>query len=210
MKEYLKKNIIPFLIEAAFILSCFIVPKEYIVYTNFCFYLFLLIYFIAKKDFSAKAWLDNIKSGKQFWKNTLLTGAFFLLAFALTTVLENIFPDLDTGTIALNRDNWLRLIAFAISTMLFPAITEETSFRENMISFENKGIFTLTVVLSMFLYGLEHALTIWGIFLTMIWALPLTVSYVKTRNVYVSMTAHFIGNLLGNGISVVMSIISLL
>ncbi len=163
-----------------------------------------------KKRFFAQRVAKNLKSGKQFWKNTLMTGVFFLLAFASTTVLENIFPDLDTGTIALNRANWLRLIVFAISTMLFPAITEEMFFRKNMISFENKGVFVLTVVLSMFLYGLEHALTIWGVFLTMIWALPLTVSYVKTRNVYIPMTAHFIGNLLGNGISVVMSIISLL
>lgn len=61
----------------------------------------------------------------------------------------------------------------------------------------------------MFLYSLEHDLTIWGIF-NMIRALPLTVSYVKTKNVYVPMTARFIGNLLGNGISVVMSIVSLL
>ena len=59
----------------------------------------------------------------------------------------------------------------------------------------------------MFLYALEHSLTIWGILLTMIWALPLSISYIKTKNMYVPMTAHFIGNLLGNGIDVIMAII---
>lgn len=41
----------------------------------------------------------------------------------------------------------------------------------------------------------------------MIWALPLSISYIKTKNVYVPMTAHFIGNLLGNGIDVIMTVI---
>lgn len=62
----------------------------------------------------------------------------------------------------------------------------------------------------MFLYALEHSLTIWGIFLTMIWALPLSLSYIKTKKIYVPMIAHFIGNLLGNGIDVIMTIISML
>lgn len=44
----------------------------------------------------------------------------------------------------------------------------------------------------------------------MIWALPLSVSYINTKNIYVPMTVHFIGNLLGNGMTVIMTIISML
>lgn len=90
------------------------------------------------------------------------------------------------------------------------AITEETFYRKNMISFQNKRMLISTTLLSMFLYAIEHSLTIWGIFLTMIWALPLSISYIKTKNIYVPMTAHFIGNLLGNGIDVIMTIISMI
>lgn len=79
-----------------------------------------------------------------------------------------------------------------------------------MISFKSKRILVITTILSMFLYALEHSLTIWGIFLTMIWALPLSISYIKNKNIYVSMTEHFIGNLLGNGIDVIMTIISMI
>ena len=68
----------------------------------------------------------------------------------------------------------------------------------------------ITTILGMVLYALEHSLTIWGIFLTMIWALPLSVSYINTKNIYVPMTAHFIGNLLGNGMTVIMTIISMI
>lgn len=75
-----------------------------------------------------------------------------------------------------------------------------------MISFRNKKILVVTSILGMFLYALEHSLSMWGIFLTMIWALPLTVSYVRTKNIYVPMTAHFISNLIGNGLDVVMTV----
>ena len=46
--------------------------------------------------------------------------------------------------------------------------------------------------------------------LTMIWALPLSISYIKTKNVYVPMTAHFIGNLFGNGIDIIFTIIAMI
>lgn len=210
MSKYIKLNIIPIIIEIIFIVSCFIIPKEYFIYTNFIFYMLLLIYFYIKKEISLKEWLDNVKSGKKFWKEVIITALFFILAFIITTILENAFPKNNTGTIALKRDSWLRLIIFAISTILLPAITEETFYRKNIISFKSKGTVLITTILGMFLYSLEHSLTIWGIFLTMIWALPLSISYIKTKNIYVPMTAHFIGNLLGNGIDVIMTIISLL
>ena len=210
MRKYIRTNAIPFVIELIFIVSCFLIPKEYFIYSNFLFYFLLLLYFFVRKDFLIKEWIDNIKSGKRFWKQVIITAIFFVLGFIITVVLENMFPNYDTGAIALQRNSWLKLVLFSISTILFPAITEETFYRKNMISFSGKGILILTTLLSMFLYAFEHSLKIWGIFLTMIWALPLSVSYIKTKNVYVPMTAHFIGNLLGNGIDVVMTIISMI
>lgn len=210
MEKYIKLNIIPVIIETVFILSCFIVPKEFFIYTNFLFYLLLLIYFLIKKEFSLKEWLYNIKSGRKFWKQVTITIIFFVLAFGVTTLLENIFCELNTGTIGLKRDTWLRLIIFAMSTIILPPITEEVFYRQNMILLKNKKTLIITTILSMFLYALEHSLTLWGIFLTMIWALPLSIAYIKTKNIYVSMTAHAIGNLLGNGIDVVMTAISML
>lgn len=210
MSKYIKLNTIPVFIELIFIASCFFIPKEYFIYTNFFFYLLLLICFVIRKEFSIKEWVYNLKSGKTFWKQVIITAIFFVLGFAITVLLENTFPNYDTGAIALKRDSWLKLILFSISTIILPAITEETFFRKNMISFSGKNILILTTLLSMFLYALEHSLKIWGIFLTMLWALPLSVSYIKTKNVYVPMTAHFIVNLIGNGIDVIMTINSII
>lgn len=210
MRKYIKANIFPIIVEIIFIISCFIVPREYYIYTNFFFYLILAVYFWCRKDFSIKEWLHNLKSGKMFWKQVVLTALGFISAFAITMVLESIFSDLNTGMIGLKRNSWITLIIFAISTILLPSIVEETFFRKNMISFENKGVLIITTILSMLMYALEHSLAVWGIFLTMIWALPLSISYIKTKNVYVPMTAHFIGNLLGNGIDVVFTIIAMI
>lgn len=210
MGKYFKLNAIPIFIEIIFIISCFIIPKENFIYTNFLFYLLLFIYFWIRKDFSLREWLNNLKGGKKIWKQVFITVIFFVVAFGITIFLENTFSNLDTGIIALKSDSWLKLIIFAISTIIFPAITEETFYRKNMISFKSKNVLAITTILSMFLYALEHSLTIWGILLTMIWALPLSISYIKTKNIYIPMTAHFIGNVLGNGIDVVMTIISML
>ncbi len=209
-KNYIRTNIFPIIIEVIFILSCFIVPREYYIYTNFLFYLILAIYFWYRKDFSFKKWLHSLKSGKKFWKHVILTALGFIGAFVITMVLESIFPDFNTGMIGLRRNSWITLIIFAISTVLLPPIVEETFFRKNMISFESKVVLIITTLLGMLMYALEHSLAVWGIFLTMIWAFPLSISYIKTKNVYVPMTAHFIGNLLGNGIDIILAIIAMI
>lgn len=218
MSAYWKKNLTPLAIEAVFIVSCFMVPAAYFIYTNFLFYSALLLYFAVRKEFSLKAWIDSLKGGKAFWRPAGITVFFFLAAFAATTVLESVFPQLDTGMIGLRRDSWFTLAIFAVSTILLPPIVEELFYRKSLILTENGGedvhsnqkIMIVTVVLSMFLYALEHSLTLWGILLTMLWALPLSVSYIKTKNVFIPMTAHFIVNLIGNGADVVFTIIRML
>lgn len=210
MKNYIRTNGFPIIIEVIFILSCFLVPRAYFIYTNFGFYLILAIYFWCRKEFSLKEWLHNLKSGKKFWKSVILTALAFIGAFVITMVLERIFPNFNTGMIGLRRNSWITLIIFAISTIILPPIVEETFFRKNMISLENKIVLIVTTLLGMLMYALEHSLAVWGIFLTMIWALPLSISYIKTKNVYVPMTAHFIGNLLGNGIDIIFTIIAMI
>ena len=111
--------------------------------------------------------------------------------------------------IHLSRDNYFKLIIFAVSTIIFPPIAEEIFYRKAFIRFNKKKILILSSIIGMFLYALEHSLALLGIIETMIIAVPLTVSYIKTKNVYVTMTAHFLVNLIGNGITVVLTAIYL-
>lgn len=205
--KYVKANLIPLIIEILFIISYYIFLQDDFIYVNAFFYVLLFVYFLISKDLNLKEWFLSFRSGKKYWIQVLLTFLGFMLAFIFTTILEGIFPGLETGTINLRRDTWLTLGVFAISTILFPAITEETFYRKNLILFDSKKTVIITTILSMFLYACEHSLAPWGIFLTMIWALPLSLSYIKTRNIYVVMTAHFLGNLLGNGVDVILTLI---
>lgn len=155
-----------------------------------------------RKDFSIKEWYNAIKIGKKFFVQVILTVVFLSVVFYFTTILENIFPNFNKGIILLRADNWIKLVLLILSTIIFPPIVEETFFRKNLISFKNNKILVFTTLLSMFLYALEHSLTLWGIFLCMIWTLPFSISYIKTKNIYVPMTAHFMCNLIMNGITV--------
>ena len=133
-----------------------------------------------------------------------------MIAFGFTGVLEGMFPNVDTGMIGLRRSNWLELVLFAASTVFLPPVVEELFYRQSLISFKNKGWMIATALFSTFLFALEHALKPFGILITAIWALPLVVAYIKTKNIYVPMTAHFIANAIGNGSTVIIMAIKLM
>lgn len=202
IKDYIKANILPIIIEIIFIISVFVLPSEYHIYTNTLFYLFLLIYIIRRKDFNFNEWSSKLKSGKNFWKGVMFTFVGFIAAFIITVGVEKIFPSIDTCAIQLRVNNWLTLLCFILSTVLLPAVTEEIVFRKNMIIINRKSII-ITSVISVLLFSMEHYLTVWGILLGVVWAIPFTVSYIKTKDVYIPMTAHFLVSLFGNGADIV-------
>lgn len=202
IKDYIKANILPIIIEIVFIISVFVLPSEYHIYTNTLFYLFLLIYIIRRKDFNFDEWSSKLKSGMNFWKGVIFTLVGFIAAFIITVGVEKIFPSIDTGAIQLRVNNWLALLCFIFSTVLLPAVTEEIVYRKNMIIINRKSII-ITSLISVLLFSAEHYLTAWGILLGVIWAIPFTISYIKTKDVYIPMTAHFLVSLFGNGADIV-------
>lgn len=208
MKLYLRKNLIPVLIEAVFILSFFFVPEEYAVYTNFLFYSLVAVYFLSQKSISIKEWKKQLSSGNSFWTSVMWTGIVFIIAFGLTGFLESAFSHVDTGMINLQRTNWLELVIFGISTAFLAPVTEELFFRQSMICFRDRRWLVMTIILSTFLYAVEHALKPFGIVISAIWAIPLVGAYVKTKNIYVPMTAHLIANVIGNGMTVVITAVN--
>ena len=200
--RYIKSNIFPIMLEILFVPACLIF-KGYHMYINFLFYMILAVYFCQRTDFNIEKWLNSLKEGYIFWKQVILTIFFFVLAFIFTNFLENVLPHLNSGMINLRADNVLKLVLFTVSTVILAPIVEELFYRKNLICFKNVKILVLTTLISMFLYALEHTFTIWGIFLCMIWALPLSISYIKTKNIYVTMTVHFICNMIVNGITII-------
>ena len=98
------------------------------------------------------------------------------------------------------------LLLFALSTIVLPAIVEETIFRKRMICLTSRTAIICTTLLSAMLFAAEHFVTPWGVLLGMVWALPFSLAYSMTRNVYVPMTAHAIASILINGPTVVMAL----
>lgn len=59
-------------------------------------------------------------------------------------------------------------------------------FRKELIKFDSgRKIVIITSLLGMILYAVEYSLALFGIIQTIIISVPLTISYVKTRNVYI-------------------------
>lgn len=207
---YLNKLILPVLWEVIFLCSCFIFPQSYFIYTNFVFYLGIILYFRIIGDFSFENIIENLQSGKKFWIPVFITTITIILAFLLSAFISSLFPNTSDGMFGIARDSWPKLILFAISTILFPPLAEEIFYRQAFVKFDNKTTIIISSIIGMFLYALEHSVALLGIIETMVIAVPLTLSYIKTKNVYVTITAHFIVNLIGNGISVIFTAINLL
>jgi membrane protease YdiL (CAAX protease family) len=69
-------------------------------------------------------------------------------------------------------------------------VAEELFFRKAIISFgSKKRVFVLTIV-SLILCAVTRAHGVLGIAEWMIMAIPVTIAYVITRNIYISVMAH--------------------
>ncbi|NFM80162.1 CPBP family intramembrane metalloprotease [Clostridium botulinum] len=160
-----------------------------------------------KGYFSIKELKANVAKGKKFWVPVALTILGLILAYVVSYLPKMLFPNLNDGMIGLKRDNWIKLILFAISTIIFPSLAEELFYRKALINFQSKTILFVSTIIGLFLFALEHSLSWYGILMAMIWGIPFSISYIKTKNIYIPMMAHFIVDLLGNGSSVIITAI---
>lgn len=202
MIKYLKHNIVPLCLECILII-CLIVFPEYLLYINFFFYLGIAVYFIICKDFSIQEMKGNICAGKKFWKSVILTVAALALSFAITSIIKILLPNIDDGMGLLKVHNGFELLIFAMSTIILPPLAEELFYRKSLISFEYKKQMPILIIVSGLLFALEHSIAPFGILVALIWSIPLMVSYIKTKNVYVVIAAHFICNFVMNGLDVI-------
>lgn len=205
MKIYFKTVAIPILIQGIFLLSVIFMDQQFHIYTNTLFYVFIILFYYSKEEYSFKALIDNLKSGNTFWNKVYITMLFCGVGFAISIVLPLILPNLNYSTINIkDSSSVINILIFAISTIILPPLAEEIFYRKNVIVLDkgNVTIVTTTVVSTM-LYGANHAITTGGILSFMVIGIPFSIAYIKTQNVYVVMVAHFIINLVGNGMSVI-------
>ena len=197
-RSYIKKNIIPILLEIGLVIYCFTMPVESFVYIKFAFFFLLYMLFVITKRFSWRTLITNLYDGIDFWKDVCVTSLLFGAARAITGGLEDMLPNINPTFIPYDINSPLEIILFAITAMYLVPISEEIFFREGLICNHSKLTIVLSSIFSMALFSIKYAFSPWGIFLVMIWALPLTWTYVKTGNVYICIISHFIVNFIGN------------
>lgn len=204
-------KILPVLVwHALYLIFCGSFSKYTRVYFDLAFYLGILLYFSMWKTWNFSLWRKALGSGKRFWQAASLTALGMALMFCVGMGITMIFPKADSGLGSFYVTNWPSLIAFALVTVFLPPIAEELFYRKAIPAYDNKLILIATTSISVFLYASEHSLVPLGFLQACLWAIPLSIAYLKTKNVYVCMTAHFICNFAFNGFTVLSYITKLL
>lgn len=197
-KPYWQRNLIPVLMEMFFLLFCFELPVKNIIHVKFVFYIALLLFYIFTKSISLKQLWRNVMTGFYFWKATLVCCLMYGAVYGITEVIINYVPTINLGFYPMTIAGPFTLVLFSITRLILAPIVEETFFRGNLISFHSKRFILLTSVVSVLLYAINSAFTPWAIIISIIWALPMTLIFLKTRNFYVTMGAHFVVSLIKN------------
>lgn len=191
--------------QVLYLVFCNSFGKYTRVYCDLVFYFGIVVYFALWRSWSFSGWWQAAKRGKSFWLAVFLTAAGLAAMFGIGFGLSALFPDAGTGMGVFGVNNWPTLIAFALVTVFLPPVAEEVFYRGAVTAFDTKTIMLMTTIISILLYASEHSLAPLGFLQACLWAIPLSIAYIKTRSIYICMTAHLICNLIFNGITVVLT-----
>ena len=211
----MKRLLFPVALEAVFIAAVSFMPNRSL-YFYFLSYLGIIIYF--RKDFSFRKQIYNITDIKGFWVPVVLTALGLGLCNAIKTrVLSQMFLMVPDGAISIwMPDSYPGITLFALTMVVMAPLSEELFFRKAMIMLPYKAtdnpaltegvertslpawlrgvpfwvLSFVSLAASLVLCALTHATQPLGIVGAVIMALPLAVSYLLTRNMYVPLLVH--------------------
>ena len=204
----MKRLYIPFAWELLFVISTIILPKQAF-HLFFVFYAGLLLYYYyIHKQFSFRKFARNLTRIKRFWIPVAITFAGMLVANLIKNklIIPN-FTMVRDGTVSIiTRNDIFPTMMYALMMIIMKPVAEELFFRKAIISFgSKKRVFVLTVV-SLLLCAVTRAHGLLGIAEWMIMAIPVTIAYVATRNIYISVMAHVAFEFYDNIYSIVYAI----
>lgn len=204
----MRRLYIPLLWELLFVIATIIIPKQAF-YLYFIFYLGLLIYFYYfHKQFSFRKFARNLKRIKTFWIPVAITFVGLLLANDIKNkIIAPAFTLVKDGNVSIIISNDIGpTILYALMMIIMKPVAEELFFRKAIISFgSKKRVFALTIV-SLLLCAVSRSHGLIGIAEWIIMAIPVTIAYVTTRNIYISIMAHVAFEFYDNIYSIVYAI----
>ncbi len=204
----MKRLYIPIAWELLFVISTIIMPKQAF-HLFFTFYLGLLIYYYyIHKQFSFRKFARNLKRIKTFWIPVALTFVGLMFANNIkNNVLQAHFAMVKDGTVfIITKNELIPTLFYAVMMIIMKPVAEELFFRKAIISFgSRKRVFILTLI-SLLLCAVSRAHGLLGIAEWIIMAIPVTIAYVSTRNIYISVMAHVLFEFYDNAYSIIYAI----
>ena len=199
---------IPFIWELLFVIATIHFPKQTL-YLFFVYYVGILYYFYYYyKQFSFRKLYKNLGRLVTFWIPVGITFmGLYLANYIRTMVIPSLFFGVKDGTVQIIYHNeLLPTLMYAIMMIILKPVAEELFYRKALIKFGSKKKVLAFSILSMLLCALSRAHGLLGIAEWMLMALPVTVAYVATRNIYISLMAHVLFEFYDNIYSVVYTI----
>jgi membrane protease YdiL (CAAX protease family) len=140
-----------------------------------------------------------------FWIPVALTFfGLYIANFIRVSIIPEIFTGQRDGTVQIIYRNELGpTLLYAVMMIILKPVAEELFFRKAIIKFGSTKKVVAFTVLSLLLCALSRAHGFLGILEWVIMALPVTVAYVATRNIYISLMAHVLFEFYDNIYSVV-------
>jgi len=199
-----KRLYIPFVWELLLIITTIFWHKQsFILFFIFYLGLFIFFYFI-NKQFSFKKLYRSFREIKAFWLPVLLTVAGMLIVdYAkrmISTQLAYKFHENIVFIVVPNE--FIPTFFYAFMMIALKPVAEELLYRRVIIRFDNKKLVALLTVVSLFLCAVTRAHGWLGIAEWMLMALPFTIAYLITKNIYVSVMAHIIYGFYDNAYSI--------
>ena len=188
----MKRLYIPLAWELLFIIATIRLPKQAF-HLFFVFYFGLLVYFYYfHKQFSFRKFARNLTRIRRFWLPVVLTFLGLMLCNDIkNNLIQPYFSTVRDGTVSIiTKNDILPTFFYAIMMIIMKPVAEELFFRKAIISFgSRKRVFALTIV-SLVLCAVSRAHGFLGVAEWMLMAIPVTIAYVATRNIYISVMAH--------------------
>ncbi len=182
-------------------------------YLFFVFYLGLLYYFYYfYKQFSFRKLYKNLRRIVSFWIPVVLTFiGLYIANYIKVMILPQFFVGIKDGTVQIIYRNELGpTLMYAAMMIVLKPVAEELFFRKAIIKFGSRKKVLAFTCLSLLLCALSRAHGLLGIAEWMLMALPVTIAYVATRNIYISVMAHVLFEFYDNIYSVVYTIARIL
>lgn len=184
----------PVLWEIIFIILFRAFPRMTL-YTQMLFYTGIILWF--HRDFSFRRMRKCMQFMEMFWRPVIITVASVLLMNWLTTFMGNhLFKGIPDGLFGVWTNGNLSLFLYSISTLILMPLAEELFYRRAALFMYTPATLLLSMTLSAMLYSLQHAYGWVGILEYVLISIPLMLSYVLTRDIYVVIMSHFIVNIL--------------